>query len=136
MLEAAFMAASHSAQGVVPGDVRASARRHELRRFVPEYISRMALAPGEFEDLEAREGPGAAGGYIPRCGWPEVPAADRRDPRANWVEFTEPVFSTDGMLALAEISFVGNSIWGHGELCIMRRSDTGWSARCLESWVS
>ena len=54
-----------------------------------------------------------------------------------WLAFTRPFFSTDERLALVEISFEEEGgWWGYGKICIARRDDIGWSARCLPSWMT
>lgn len=50
--------------------------------------------------------------------------------------FSEPVLSTDGRLALVEVSLPDEFGGGFGQLCIMRRSASGWSAHCLDSWAT
>lgn len=135
VLEAAYTAAISSRRPAAPVDVRPSSRSLELERFVPDYVTRMALEPGEFEDLVSRDHSGEGTPFQPDCRWDGAPTPAPHE-HEMWVSFTHPLFSTDGRLALVEVSFFESGGWGFGQMCIVRRSDAGWSARCLESWIS
>jgi hypothetical protein len=53
-----------------------------------------------------------------------------------FTSFTSPIFSTDGRLALVEVSFQDNGRFGYGSLCIVRSTGNRWLARCLPSWIA
>ena len=136
MLEAAYAAAIEVGESASPVDVRTSERLLVLERFVPDYVESMALRPGEFEDLRSRSQGYRTDGFRPRCAWVGTPTPVPHEDHPMWVSFTRPIFSTDERLALVEVSFLERGGWGYGKMCIVRRADAGWSARCLSGWIA
>jgi hypothetical protein len=137
VLEAAYTVASGSKVPAYPTDVRPMSHPLELRKFVPEYKARMPLDRREFDDLASREDAYKVAEFQPRC----VPAASpspRKDDEGHdqFVSFTDPIFSTAGALALVEVSFREKVRFGYGMLCVVRRAKGGWTARCLQSWIT
>lgn len=137
-LAAAYAAAIDSAAPVWPADIRPSSRVLALGKFVPRYKQRMALEPGEFEDLLSREGAHTVPGYRPYCLAPVTPSRKLDDEgHRQFISFTSPIFSTDRRLALIQVSFQEDAGFGYGVMCIARRSPAAtWSARCLPSWIN
>lgn len=137
VIEAAYAAAVESKVAVYPAHIRRSTRSLELKEFVPDYRARLALDVGEFEDLAAREGQYDRVAFQPRCDWQGKAVRmidEERHPIV--VSFTNPIFSTNGRLALVEASFMTQGRFGYGMLCIARTTGGAWSAHCQDSWIS
>lgn len=137
MLEAAYSAAIGSAAPAYPADVRPAWRSVELKRIVPGYRSRMPLQSGEFDDLASREDAYRTERFEPRCAWEGTPTphVDDEGHRMD-ASFSSPIFSTDGRLALVEVSFDDRGGFGYGMICVVRAGEARWSARCLDSWIT
>ena len=137
VLEAAYTVASGSKVPAYPTDVRPLSHPLELRKFVPDYKARMPLDRREFDDLASREDAYKVAEFQPRC-VPTASPSPRKDDEGHdqFVSFTNPIFSTDGALALVEVSFREKVRFGYGMLCVVRRAKGGWTARCLQSWIT
>ncbi|HTU11714.1 MAG TPA: hypothetical protein VMG08_12550 [Allosphingosinicella sp.] len=135
VLEATYTAAIESWRLAAPVDVRRSDRRLELDRFDAGYIGRLPLTPSEFDALRTRQDRSGPIGFRPRCAWDGFPTPAVHEGHRLWVTFTEPIFSADGDLALVEASFHLRG-FGYGRMCVVRRTASGWAARCLPSWVT
>jgi hypothetical protein len=136
IVEAAYTAAIGSDQPAYPRDIDPAFRVIDLTRFVPDYRKRLALNAAEFDGLAARQSLYAQDKFRPLC----VPVSDpapRVDESGHLhrVSFTYPIVSADGMLALTEVSFKERG-YGYGKTCIVRRAAAGWTAICLDSWVT
>lgn len=136
VIETAYAATAASAMPPVATAIVPARGALELQHFVPSYVAAMALKPGEFDDLKAQAARNPGPGFVPDCAWANAGPVPKEDGVAMKVAFTRPVFSSDARLALVEVSFFSDGWWGHGELCMVRRLDGAWRARCLRSWIS
>lgn len=138
VLQAAYTAAIRRDALAFPPDVRSSPRRLEsLQKFVPDYRERMPMSAGEFDEFVTQEDFYNFDNFRPACEWKGKagPTTDNEG-HHTFVTFTSPIFSSKGNLALAEVSFREDGIFGYGLLCTARLSHTTWTARCLQSWIS
>ncbi|WP_093299768.1 hypothetical protein [Sphingomonas sp. NFR04] len=138
VLEAAYTAAIESNVPAYPQTIAPARRTVDLGTFHRDYRNQLPLDDGEFGDLVSRQRGFAVDGYRPLCVPTAAPIA-RADAEghAQSISFTSPVFSSDGRIAVTEISFRHvPSGFGYGMLCIARRTGQAWSARCLGSWIT
>jgi hypothetical protein len=145
VLEAAYARAIGSDGPAYPADIRPSWRTIDLAKWTPQFkerfaFTRLALNAAEFDDLAAHEQTYAIPDYRPSCA-PAVGPSRKEDAQGHrqFVSFTAPVFSSDLALAIVEVSFQEEGIFGYGMVCTVRNAAGGqakWTARCLDSWVS
>ncbi|WP_260599815.1 hypothetical protein [Sphingomonas endolithica] len=137
VLEAAYTAATNSKAHVHPVDVRPSWRSLEPSKFVPDYAARRALTDLELADLASREDRYRSDAFKPLCDWLGEPHPHVDDEGHRMaVSYTSPIFSSDGGLALVEVSFREEGHFGYGSVCIVRAAGKTWSARCWPSWIT
>lgn len=137
VLQAAYTAASRQAVLSYPKDVRTAARTLQPLKFVPEYRSRLALSPQEFDELAGREGRYDFPNFRPACTWEGNPVPpDNGEGRATFVTFTSPIFSNSGRLAIVEVSFRQEGWFGYGLVCVVRQRRGRWAAHCRDSWIT
>ncbi len=138
VLEAAYTAAIKSSVPAYPRNIVSSSRAADLREFHADYRADLPLKSAEFEDLAGRQRLYAVEAYRPVCVPASVPAV-RKDAEGHvqHTSFTSPVFSSDGRIAVTEVSFRdGAGGFGYGMFCVARRSGAAWSATCVGSWVT
>jgi hypothetical protein len=96
----------------------------------------MAMSAAEFDELVTQEGLYNFDNFRPACDWKGKKGPMTDDERHHtFVTFTSPIFSRSGSLALVEVSFREEGIFGYGLLCTARLSHTTWTAHCLQSWI-
>ncbi|MEN3749582.1 hypothetical protein TPR58_20585 [Sphingomonas sp. HF-S3] len=140
IIEAAYTAAIGSDHLAYPRDIDPSIRVIDLTQFVPDYRKRLAMNATEFNGLAARQSLYAQEKYRPLC-MPVSDPAPRVDEEGHLhrVSFTHPIVSANGMLAITEVSFQepgGARAFGYGMMCVVRRGAAGWTAKCVDSWVT
>jgi len=136
VLEVAYTAAIGSVVPAYPLDIRRSNRSLELGGIVKEYQAKLEIASSEFEDLKVMQAAYKVDGYRPLC----VPTAKpsqrlSKEGHVQFTSFTSPVFSSDGSLAVIEVSFHEEG-FGYGMMCIARRASATWTANCHPSWIT
>jgi hypothetical protein len=136
IIEAAYAAAIGSDHLAYPRDIDPEIREIDLSRFVREYRERLPLNAVEFDGLAVRQSLYVEAKFRPLC----VPVSDpapRFDESGHLhrVSFTAPVVSADGGLAITQVSFRERG-YGYGKMCIVRRGAAGWTAKCVDSWVT
>lgn len=138
VLEVAYTAAIKSSVPAYPRDILPSDRAVDLRAFHADYRADLPLTSAEFEGLAGRQRLYAAEAYRPVCVPASVPSV-RNDSEGHvqYASFTSPIFSSDGSIAVTEVSFrEGAGGFGYGMFCVARRSGVAWSAICVGSWIS
>ncbi len=138
VIQAAYTAATGQRILSFPKDVRPSPRRLEaLKDFVPEYRKSMSISEDEFDDLTKQQEKYNFPGFAPFCEWKGKPGptSDALGNKTH-VTFTSPIFSTAGNVALVEVSFRNEGVYGYGMLCTSRLSHRTWSSHCLKSWTT
>ncbi|MEP9360500.1 hypothetical protein [Sphingomonas sp. KR3-1] len=136
VIEAAYTVATGSDRRLHPVDLRPAEHALDLSGFGERYIARMPLRQDEFAMLKAREALYPSAQFQPRCTWTSKAKPQVEYGETMAVAVTNPIFSERGQLALVEVSFYGNGLWGHGELCVVRRTAARWTAECLRSWIA
>jgi hypothetical protein len=136
VLEVAYTAAIGSAVPAYPLDIRPSHRSLDLGSIVKEYQEKLALEPSEFEDLKSKQTAYKVDGFRPLC-VPTAKPAQRSDKEGHvqFTSFTSQIFSSDGRLAVVEVSFHELG-FGYGMMCIARRTSATWVAHCHGSWIT
>ena len=106
-----------------------------LESFGAAHVAAMSIGKEEWADLVSQQDKYSIE-QTPVCdrsGRPQVilPGIDRR------IEVSNPIFSSDSKLAIIELSFRWDgSGRGHGVICVARKSESDWGARCIPSWIS
>ncbi len=133
LLQTAYSAFERDNRVIYPPIIKAAPyEMSDMSKIVASYREAMKLTDGEFEDLRTMQITSPHGPFIPSCPWKgQAEVAKVGD--ENWGSFSHPVISSDGHLALVEVSS-GNSFSAYALLCIMRLNLKTWSARCLTSW--
>jgi hypothetical protein len=101
--------------------------------FVASYRQYLGLTPAEFADMEAKQHVTGKAEFLPRCDWLGIPAEHDGKTGGSAIAFNEPIVSTDGKLALVEVSS-SEGISGWGELCVLRLTSESWTGRCVKLW--
>jgi hypothetical protein len=136
-IESAYTAAINSRTLARPIAIEPGWRAIEMRQIVPQYRSKLPLSAKEFEDLAAREQLYKIDHYEPHCSWKGSPIRKDGDGfRPMTVSFTNPIMSSDGHLALVEVSFSNHKGFGYGSMCVARMRGSEWSAQCIPSWIT
>lgn len=138
VLQAAYTAAIGRHAPAFPRDVRPS--DHSLAPvtdLVRDARAGLTLSAGDVADLATRHKFYRADSFRPVCAWHGRAGPKTDDDGHAIVEtFTSPVFSTNGRLALVEVSFRETGTFGYGLLCTARLSRRTWKARCIRSWIN
>lgn len=94
----------------------------------------LGLSMSELQAMQKLAAKRTATGFRPRCSWAaEAPAKFSTIPA---FALTNPLFSSDGRLALVQVSQVFNrKQWSIGFLCAMRKSSEGWTGACVNSYA-
>jgi len=100
-------------------------------------VKALALTDDEMADLAKSVAGHAFENFEPDCNWTQdAPNSFRVSPETPAFTFTNPLFSSDGNLALiARSRFVG-PLGSSGALCALRRKGDVWTATCFGSWIS
>lgn len=137
VLQAAYTAASRHETLIYPRDVRSETRAMDLGKWVPEYRAKLALSAREFDELLGLEIQYRVPAFKPVCTWQGNPGPSVDDEgHATFVTFTSPIFSNSGQLAIVEVSFREEGIFGYGMICVVRQRHGGWDSQCQNSWIS
>lgn len=97
----------------------------------------MALSAEEFDEITGQEESYSFENFKPFCKWKgKAGLTTDHEGHLRFVTFTSPIFSRNGNLALVEVSFREEGIFGYGLMCTARLSHTTWTAHCVESWIS
>jgi hypothetical protein len=136
VVQAAFKAATNNQDRAYPVEMRSSSRpMGRLESFKTAYVAAMSVGKDEWSDLISQQDKYSIE-HPPVCdrsGRPQVMllGLDRR------IEVSSPIFSSDSKLAIIELSFrSGASMRGYGVICVARKKDSDWVARCIPSWIS
>lgn len=133
LLQTAYSNFERDGRVIYPPIIKAAPyKMSDMSRIAASYREAMKLTDGEFQDLMKIQSTSPHSPFVPSCPWKgqaEVAEAGG----GNWGAFSHPVISSDGHLALVEVSS-GNSFSAYALLCIMRLNLKTWSARCLTSW--
>jgi hypothetical protein len=110
-VQAAFMTATNSQDTVYPKEVRASSHPStsstwHFEKFTEAMVAHWQLREGELSDLASQEDKYASTNFLPHCAWKGSPKSVMDDNDPMWVEFGNPVFSSDFRLAMVSISFL------------------------------
>lgn len=133
LLQTAYSGFERDGRVIYPPIIKAAPyEMSDMSKIVTSYREAMTLTDGEFEDLRMMQSTLPHGPFVPSCPW-KGQAEVAGVVGGNWGAFSHPVISSDGHLALVEVSS-GNSFSAHALLCIMRLNLETWSARCLTSW--
>lgn len=133
LLQTAYSGFERDGRVIYPPIIKAAPyEMSDMSKIVASYREAMKLTDGEFEDLRMTQSTSPHGPFVPFCSW-KGQAEVAEVGGGNWGAFSHPVISSDGHLALVEVSS-GNSFSARALLCIMRLSLETWSARCLTSW--
>ena len=101
-------------------------------RFQSFATKKLELSEYEFQDLASRAKGYPFDNFEPKCNWVRH-AMDRQH---TVLKFTRPLFSTDGKLAIVGVSRLWIHNGGNGGLCIVRKSQAGWEAKCAATWIT
>lgn len=134
VIQAAFMAVRNSRDLAYPKDIGASSR--SIPRIGTFFIAPAILGKDELDDLISQQGRYSIEHFAPVCDWKGTPQSVIDGSDRMSVEFSNPIFSSDSKLAIIEVSFRSSGIWGHGRICVLRKADFDWVARCFPSWIS
>ncbi|GGB21818.1 hypothetical protein GCM10011380_09240 [Sphingomonas metalli] len=137
VLQAAYTAASGAKTLAYPPVVLMEDRRLHPEGFVTSYPAELPLSRHGFDDLVAEAKRYDFPNFKPACAWQGSPGP-RVDGEGTptFVSFTSPIFSSDGRLAILQVSFRIQGWGGHGEICVVRQHRRGWRARCRAGWMT
>jgi hypothetical protein len=141
-----FATASVSATGgvasaLLPKDVGAAPTGsgsdvHNLTNNLDAYLRGTSLTAFEIADLKRQAAHHDFGGYRPDCEGFGKPVAIVEGVQLMTSEFTRPLFSSDGKIAVVAWSLKSGGRWGHGQLCVARKSGVTWTAVCQPTWIA
>jgi len=134
---AAIASAFGKLDGSYPKNITSAKSYDELNldHWVPGTAAALGLSAGEFEDLKQNARKQTDKGFEPSCHWRGKPV-EIKEPEIMWSSFSRPVLSSDGQLALFSWSLETFGRWGHGDVCLARRTGAGWAATCIPGWIS
>lgn len=135
LLQAAYSGFDRDGREIHPSNVKAATNEiSDIKKFVVKYKEAMELTNSEFADLAMMQGLTPHGPFVPSCQWKGRVGSEALGVQGvGWVAFSQPIISSDGQIALVEVSSGGN-FSAYGLLCIMRVKSNAWSSRCLNSW--
>jgi hypothetical protein len=133
VVQAAFMAVMNSRDVAYPKEIGASSR--SIGRIGTFFIAPAILGKDELSDLASQQDKYSIEHFTPVCDW-RGKSQSVMDPGPMRVEFSNPIFSSDAKLAILQVSFQSSGIWGYGRMCVLRKADFHWIARCIPSWIS
>jgi len=121
---------------VFPKDIQASRPWAPLDRDIKPYTEDFDLTESEQADLLAQWTRHADTPWTPVCAWQGKPAVIRDGELTMTSDFTRPLFSSDGRLALLSWSVRSTGRWGYGRTCLARLTAAGWKTACRPSWIA
>ena len=95
-----------------------------------------SLTAVEIADLKRQAAHHEFGDYRPDCEGFGQPVAIVEGKQVMTSEFTRPLFSSDGKIAVVAWSLKSGGRWGHGQLCVARKTGVSWSAVCHPTWIA
>ena len=101
--------------------------------FVASYRLKLDLTPEEFADMESKQHVTGKAEFLPRCDWMGKRPHRGDEKGGSAIGFNEPIVSTDGKLALVEVSY-SEGISALGDLCVLRFRSETWAGRCVRLW--
>jgi len=104
-----------------------------MSTFVASYRLKLDLIPEEFADMESRQHVTGKAEFLPRCDWMGTRSRRDNEKGGSAIGFNEPIVSTDGKLALVEVSY-SEGISALGDLCVLRFTSKTWVGRCVRLW--
>ena len=136
VLQAAYTAAIGARTPAYPIDVRMERTPNGSAGIISGDGTNLGLTPAKSGDLVARQDIYRDSSFNPHCVWKGSagPAIDEEG-HDTYITFSSPIFSTDGKIALVEVSTRGKGTFGYGVKCVVRSKRHRWSARCQRSWV-
>lgn len=136
VLQAAYARASGHRALASADHVGVAPHLIKLNKVVPEFRAQLWASSQEFDDLASQEALRNRSDIMPICKWQRVRSVARAPNKPfTIIIFTNPVFSTNGKLAIVEASFYERGGFGRGVMCVVRKA-TVWTARCVESWIT
>ncbi len=100
------------------------------------YLKGTSLTAFEIEDLKRQAAGHDFGGYKPECEGFAKSVAIVEGGQTMTSEFTRPLFSSNGTIAVVAWSLKSGGRWGHGQLCVARKSGLTWTATCYPTWIA
>jgi hypothetical protein len=137
VVQAAFMAVSNSQDLAYPKDMAASSRPiQRLDTFGSSFVADLGLGKDELSDLFSQQDKYSIEHFFPRwCGWTGRPQSVMDGSQPMYVTFSNPIFSSNSKLTIIEMSFRNLGFWGYRKMCVLRKTDSEWVARCILSWI-
>lgn len=121
---------------VAPSSAGPGSDAESLAGNLDTYLRGTSLTGPEVADLKRQAARHDFGGYQPDCEGFGKPVAIVEGRQTMTSEFTRPLFSSDGRIAVVAWSLKSGGRWGHGYLCIVRKSGVTWTAVCQNSWIA
>jgi hypothetical protein len=84
----------------------------------------------ERNDLAIRAG---SHDYSIKCDWMTLSSSK---PDYPFIVVTNPVFSSDGELAIVAYSNIVGGTGSRGSLCVVRKRGYTWESGCIDTWIS
>lgn len=100
------------------------------------YLRHTSLTVLEIADLKRQAAHHEFGDYRPDCEGFGAPVAIVEGGLVMTSQFTRPLFSSDGKIAVVAWSLRSNGRWGHGQLCVARKTGFTWTAVCQPTWIA
>ena len=100
------------------------------------YLSHTSLTALEIADLKRQAAHHEFGDYRPDCEGFGEPVAIVEGAQVMTSEFTRPLFSSDGQIAVVAWSLKSGGWWGHGQFCVARETGFTWAAVCQPTWIA
>jgi hypothetical protein len=129
------------AQGQQPVLPSGSGEVHYVLEYLTSSVPRggqLSITEAERKDLAVRAASHDYAPFEPKCDWtapiPRVPPFPFFQ---TYYAFTNPLFSSDGKLAIVAFSrIVKSGVGGSGFLCAVRKNGDSWEANCTGTWIS
>jgi hypothetical protein len=100
-------------------------------------VKALSLTDDELADLSKHSAGHSFENFEPNCEWTQdAPNTFRPSSSTPAFTFTNPLFSSDGNLALIARSRFDGPGHGRGAFCAIRRTAEGWKAVCFNGWIS
>lgn len=110
---------------------------HALAGDVGSHLMNLGLSEAEAADLLERARLHKFAPYVPSCDWRGRPVSISNENGGQVAAgFTDPLFSSNGRLALVEWSMNFGPRASSGDVCLARKTAGGWKVRCELAWVS
>ena len=99
------------------------------------YLRDTSLTAAEVADLKRQAEKHVFAPYAPDCRTGGKPARVVEMGQAMTAEFTRPLLSSDGKVAIVLWSLQSRGRWGHGYFCEARKAGNRWRSVCRETWI-